>query len=1174
MHQKSIFNFFKNKKAQISLEQIAILVGIFILLFIIYSIIFASPDVSLKINQSKIYWTSVATPFKLSDYALSIQEGTDALKQTLYLKILNPTTQNLVIRKISINKAKFEDVYDSTGNYLGKASNLYIKFLPNQQKEIFITSYQLKSDSNLYFPSKVFELNLKIMYDSALPSQIQTSQTPITDYLASFIQTNQSFFAASGCQNGFVPCPDTNNCVPPQYCINNNYICTPPNFICNNNCCAPGQVCFEGSCSSNPTCLQDQRLCCDSNNNCYCIDNTQICTPSGPKKCTSPNSVVCNTVCCPDGQFCDWQNSRCLSTCQLPDFPCPPSNNCCDANTYSYCDPNTGNCLANSECSAPKHVCGPDQNGITYCCAQNQYCNSTTFQCENCAANQIGCGSNCCPPNFDCLDGSSCYCPPERSYYIDSTLYCCPPGQIYNQTTQSCEPCAQNTFACKDKCCLNSTLCDTSTSSFVCINCCPDNSYNCLDLYCCNYSSACVIGSSGPSCVQVCQPNQIACKGPTGYSCCSSNQYCIEGVGCVNNCDQGLTCGKFCCQEGQYCYDGRCVSQLPPNPKCTEYNLVCPDSRLCGGVGLDNFGNPILIPTTCCPAGTYCANNTGTCCTSQPCLFNDSGIIKGNCCAQGETCVYNSTNSSVVSTTNMVCCSQEQRASYTAYEGPSDNFTSSTFSFSTMCDSTNGPICCPSPSACINDSFAGNQVCCNESSICLVGSGPISFRYWTCCPPGYNCGAIGGQGINNYSKLNYTCCPPNRQVSIQGDSNTLPYNCCPEGNVSIGGDSCCDQNKACNTSSGMTCCAPGTICAYPNYQPWDPSTVDGFCCPPQNILVNNSYPYYRCCLSEVKCKNNSDNTKDCSVNNGNPYNDSDGIPYACPGGCHLACDTPFCQGQNITCQNSSGLNCCDPSPPQNLDCLNSSTTNEPMCCPPPPSPPTSPTVPPVSATKVLGDQITTENVCCTDQNQLVQNSTGTYCCVNTNDKIYIKCENNAPTDPSRPINPSCCEQDKCKRTQTVPVQQQSSQDVYLCCPSSTDELCNIGTLSVENYICCHQGQCAEPQGSLNGKCCPVGTIRCSHPAVVECCNASSDCLDNPDPENPSTYCCPSDRYVPQLQVDQNGLWSYGEPVCCPHTRLGNRPDRGNYCCPDGYIPSQTGPPCILDTGGGGGGTSP
>jgi hypothetical protein len=201
--------------------------------------------------------------------------------------------------------------------------------------------------------------------------------------------------------------------------------------------------------------------------------------------------------------------------------------------------------------------------------------------------------------------------------------------------------------------------------------------------------------------------------------------------------------------------------------------------------------------------------------------------------------------------------------------------------------------------------------------------------------------------------------------------------------------------------------------------------------------------------------------------------------------------------------------------------------------------------------------------------------------VNTNNKIYITCNNTAPTDPD--IEPSCCEEDKCIKIQ--------GETKTLCCPNSTDELCNINkTTEPPNYICCPPSQCAAPQQNSYGICCPVGTRRCSHPAVydqngnlqypeiVECCNTSLFvCSDNTDPENPSTYCCPWYRYVKELVINNGQLDRTGISVCCNSTQIVyDNFGRPIYCCPDGYKPNpfSSDPPCIPNPGGGGGGTGP
>ncbi|MCX8163663.1 MAG: hypothetical protein N3D10_03880, partial [Candidatus Micrarchaeota archaeon] len=601
------------KRGQISIEQIIILGFVLLLGVLVLNFFgFFSDPTATKVKQSKIYWSAIAYPIKITEFGISKYEAEDGVLFAATINLNNPTAEKITIRKLIFEKGKFEDVYEGE-RYLGKANNLYILLLPSSSKTITLYSFEQKNSPNLYNPARVFESQLTIYFDSSLPNQIQKSTSPIVDYIGqysgAYSQSQNLFNNQTFCPTGYVPCPDSNNCVPSGYCLPSGAACLPPNTVCNNNCCSQQQICYNGECRmmGDISCEPPNIFCGpDEKNSYYCCDATNSICDQNLKKCvvcSSPNSVACNRVCCPDGQYCDRQNSRCLSSCSSPNFVCPAnSSNCCDGNIYSYCDPATGSCLRAGECTPPKISCGPDENGITYCCdGRTSICNSTSRKCQNCPSG-IACAGQCCKQNYLCL-GGSCYCPLSQRYYIAGEEFCCPENHIYNYSIARCEPCAQEQIACKDKCCLNNTICNIANNPTQCVDCCPDNTFNCEDKYCCNYSSACISGQ----CVEYCPANQVACLQPNGsISCCPEGFLCSQPSGAcvpIQGCDSSLQCGKFCCQENQYCYDGRCVDSYPQPPKCpSELRFSCPQQRLCGIAAIDQFGNPYwdLNNSVCC----------------------------------------------------------------------------------------------------------------------------------------------------------------------------------------------------------------------------------------------------------------------------------------------------------------------------------------------------------------------------------------------------------------------------------------------------------------------------------------------------------------------------------------------------------------------------------------------
>ncbi|MEM4158609.1 MAG: hypothetical protein QXH71_02625 [Candidatus Anstonellaceae archaeon] len=1150
------------KKGQVSIEQILILgfvllVGILILNFFGF---FADP-ISTKINQSKIYWSSISSPFKLTEFGIYKHQAADGVLFSVRLKITNPTNQKLTIRKLEFSSASFADVYQGQ-NYLGKTNNLYLTFFPSESKIIDVYSFEPNSKPNLYNPSKVFESYLTIYFDSALLNQIQQGSVPLVDYISpyegSYSQYENIFNNETGCPTGFIPCPDVQNCVQDGYCLSNGSACLPPNILCNNDCCQIGEICYNGACvlSGSINCNPPNILCGpDPTNSYYCCNaSNSICDQVSKQcvVCTSPNSIPCNRVCCPDGQFCNQQTSSCLSSCSPPNFVCPSgSSNCCNSSIFSYCDPLSGSCL--STCNPPNIVCGPDEKGITYCCdSTTSICNTTTNRCQSCPSG-VSCNNQCCKQNYICL-GENCFCPFLQKYYIGGEEFCCPPNHIYNYTTQSCEPCQQPTISCLDKCCEANTICDISKTPTTCVNCCPANTFNCEDKYCCKYKDACINGQ----CFNYCLDTQIACPRPNGsIICCNQNsELCSQPEGaCIPtaSCESSQQCGKFCCKGTQFCYDGRCVDSYPQPPKCPdELFSTCPQNQTCGGVGIDEFGNPIRSNGTCCPAGYYCANYTGQCCAAEPCPrlieFNTSTgsvfVQVGVCCSDSACYPEQGQNLS-----NQTCC--KYNTTFYAYrEGTSESSRWIVRIFSNYC----GGYCCPNGSFCINDNY---HICCSLDSICRVGNRSVNYNI-TCCPDNTSCGAIQSEPpSSSYGDLTYVCCPEDRQCNIPGNSTTLPSTCCPPDKKCIAGKFCCEQARYCPATnlSNSLCCDPGSECIYSSGNNNTP-----LCCNLSNIYRPGNYVYINvsqynnhylsCCPEPVKCVDR--NGSICEGENSGILIDPIQKTISCANSsCHISC-VSSCPS-NRTCPTESGIECCT----DDSECLKKSSDNQNICCP-------SAQQAYACENGALPNSTNCPNeICCMDFDQLLDLSSfspdpplqsGKYCCVNdpNSGSVFVACG----TSTSQNIKLVCCEANKCKKQLT------STYSYSICCPSQEDSLCQIQDLSsAEPFVCCPEDRCIMYNPSLpphGGLCCPVNTIACDHrgrnPPKVECCYLDSVCLDQPDPQNPDTYCCPRIRYIRQWDPNPPPLGSLGPFVCCRSSQLSSFLGQP-ACCPDGYQPA-------------------
>jgi len=409
-----------------------------------------------------------------------------------------------------------------------------------------------------------------------------------------------------------------------------------------NNCGACGNVCGDGACCSNGSCVS---LCAVGdlwcNGECADIQDD------------SNNCGGCGTI-CGDGTCCN--NGTCQSLCDVGRLWC--NNQCVDfGNDSGSCGScgtacGDGTCCNNgaceSFCPAGQVLCGTQcvdfANDSANCgacgtaCGDGTCCNNGA--CESfCPAGQVLCGTQCVDFQNDsancgacgtaCGDGTCCNNGACESF--------CPAGQVlcgtqcvdFQNDSGNCGACGT---ACGDGSCCNNGACE----SF-----CPAGQVlcgtQCVDFQ--NDSANC--GACGTACGDGTCCNNGACESfcPAGQVLCGTQ--CVDFQNDSGNCG---ACGNAC-GDGTCCNGGACVSECPAGR--TFCNGQCVDlqhdprncgscGNVCGSHGFDDHDNecnqghcehdalynplsdPLPIPAVCpnpaptTPGPGFCHNSTPT----------------------------------------------------------------------------------------------------------------------------------------------------------------------------------------------------------------------------------------------------------------------------------------------------------------------------------------------------------------------------------------------------------------------------------------------------------------------------------------------------------------------------------------------------------------------------------
>jgi hypothetical protein len=135
-----------------------------------------------------------------------------------------------------------------------------------------------------------------------------------------------------------------------------------PNVTCGSACCAAGQTCESGACTTPSSCATPGESCSSSTPCCQtgsnepsgaaCISNDGLCHA----KCTSGSE--CESGCCATVQGESWGVCAVASecTCVAPGGSCASTTQCCQGGAGAVCISNDNachaKCTANSQCAS------------------------------------------------------------------------------------------------------------------------------------------------------------------------------------------------------------------------------------------------------------------------------------------------------------------------------------------------------------------------------------------------------------------------------------------------------------------------------------------------------------------------------------------------------------------------------------------------------------------------------------------------------------------------------------------------------------------------------------------------------------------------------------------------------------------------------------------------------
>jgi hypothetical protein len=424
---------------------------------------------------------------------------------------------------------------------------------------------------------------------SLLASDVTVSNASLTSSLITFFSPPKEIFRATSSANagGFAdtvanlstsPVTVTIAAYPPGCCPPNPSV--PHQLRCGDacvdylndpqNCGACGNVCGDGTCCSNGSCVS---LCGEGQTWCdgECVDLRDDSNSCG----------TCDAV-CGDGTCCN--QATCASLCPQGQVWC--GNHCVDLNNDSANCGSCSNTCGDGTCcngGACASVCGPGR----------VFCNGQCVDFQNDSANCGACGAAC--GDGSCCDAGTCaaFCPAGR-------VLCGTECVDLADDSANCGACGH---ACGDGSCCNAGTCasECPAGRVFCNGQCVDLQDDSANCGACGNSCGASGCCSAGACASLCAAGTTLCGG-----------LCYDTQNDPSNCG---TCGNVCASDS-VCTAGACVTcpghgsnRAECSNRCVNLNT---DPYNCGACGVScNLGCPSGFKGVCsngqsctCVAGT------------------------------------------------------------------------------------------------------------------------------------------------------------------------------------------------------------------------------------------------------------------------------------------------------------------------------------------------------------------------------------------------------------------------------------------------------------------------------------------------------------------------------------------------------------------------------------------
>lgn len=577
------------------------------------------------------------------------------------------------------------------------------------------------------------------------------------------------------------------------------------------------------ACAGFYTCLNSTtcRASCTDNAHCvsgyYCNASNQ-CAPVSPPGTPCVFDSECGTNMCRDGYCCNNDCSGPCRACNVPGYQgtctshatnTDPENDC---SLCQVCN-GSGSCVnvpigqdpLNQCPTEPQSSCGlrGDCSGGGTCayyssgvpCVSQSCSGSTLYLTDTCSGSGqcMDNGSQACPNNFTCLDGTSCRTSCSSDSHCVSGYYCgggvCQPKKTTGNTCGSGNECVTgycvDGYCCNNACASACRACNRAGSLGTCSNhpSGTDPEGECGLCRICNGSGACTTATSGTD------PKNECTQQPT--STCQQDGEC-NGSGACRLWASATVC------VGQYCTG----STLYP-------------ADLCNGTGTCVDGGS----TGCAP---YMCNDGGSACRTS--CTSDTQCTTGNYCNASNQCVPKMTNGNICSTGNQCatgycvdgrCCNNACSGTCRACNisgslGTCTNYATNTDPESECghCRACNAGVCVNATGGTDpkNQCAQQSQASCGQDGQC---NGAGACRLWsssTVCVSGSCSGTIaypsdycdGGGLCIDSGQLNchpYNCSAGTCPTTCSSDSHcTTGYNCvapsCCQGNAPDSASTC------------------------------------------------------------------------------------------------------------------------------------------------------------------------------------------------------------------------------------------------------------------------------------------------------------------------------------------------------------------------------------------------